>query len=252
MAQLSIEEAGALTGTVDDLTSACQLMASIDDIQCDCADIEDLTKLQLIAQASDMVAILTGGIIAGRCETTIRPCSDRSCGAGRGCSCCNLPGILLVGPEPNVTEVKVDGVVLTAGTDYKIVDDVYLVRTEPRHWPGCQDPLADDTEKGTFSVTYEHGLLPLLAKETVIEIVCDFIQSRPGQQSRKALPPNTRSANVAGVSIQFEPMMMEMKKRMLMLPKFIRLMSVYAPDGPNPAVVYSPELADGWVHHRVR
>lgn len=64
-----------------------------------------------------------------------------------------------------VTAVKLDGVLLTPGVDYRL-DGEYLVRTAdpanngPRNWPTRQRLDLDDSQPGTFSVAYTFGYSP--------------------------------------------------------------------------------------------
>jgi hypothetical protein len=219
---------------------ACEPFITVADIACDC-DTEPVEELEaLIAEASDIIAILTGGMITGRCTETVRPVGrDRTCWDASG-------GITLRGPDPEITAVTIDG---AAFTDYEILDDRILVRTDGQQWPTNQKPWQPDTDDGTFSVTYTYGNLPHLAKRAAADIVCDLLRSKPNDTRR--LAPNARAATVSGVSIQLEQTAMEIKRRALMIPNLVRLLTVYAPDAGSPAVVYSPELEDGWTLHRV-
>jgi hypothetical protein len=111
--------------------------------------------------------------------------------------------------------------------------------------------LLDDTEVGTFSITYEHGILPYIAKLAAEEIVCDMVRRDVRTNQAKSLPPSARSATIAGVSIQLEQQVEELRRRAILLPNLIRLLTIYAPDAGSPTTVYSPELEDGWILHRI-
>ena len=231
------------------LQVACEAFIGIDDITCDCGDVSEATRLEYIESASDIIAILTGGKVAGRCSDIVRPCNVRSCGCSRAslCSCGLIDLITLADPNPTVTEILIDGVTFV---DYAIVDGNQLVRADGSVWPGYQDNTKLSTETGTFEISYDFGLeVPQLAKDACAEIVCSFVKSGP-QDTRKT-HPNTRSMSISGVSISLEQQVMEIKRRSFMMPYLIRTMTVYAPNGPSPALVYSPELEDGWTLHRV-
>jgi len=231
------------------LQTACEQFITADDIDCDCGDTSPEDIGLMIDQASDVLAILTGGKVSGRCSDVVRPCGSRRCGCSRlsSCGCTPVDAITLAGPNPTITEILIDGL---AFTEYAIVDGNLLVRTDGMAWPGWQDITKPSTDEGTFEITYTHGLaVPQLAKDAAAEIVCSFIRSGP-QDTRKP-HPNTRGMNIAGVQITLEQMADEIKKRAFMLPFVIRLITVYAPNGPTPSFVYSPELEDGWKLHTV-
>ena len=232
------------------LEVACEAFITFDDISCDCGDTSEADIEVMIDQASDVIAIITGGKVAGRCTDVVRPRGGRSCSCGSsllsGCRCGTLDGITLIGPNPTVTEILIDGAVFE---DYALVDGTLLVRTDGEAWPGCQDITLASSEPGTFEIEYVHGIqIPQLAKDAAAEIVCSFIRSGP-QDARKP-HPNTRGMNIAGVSITLDEMAGEIKRRAPMLPYVIRLLTVYAPNGPAPVFVYSPEI-DDWRLHTV-
>lgn len=152
------------------------------------ADVQEVASIQ----AAELLWMLTGRRFGG-CAVTWRPCSPRCTGAGgyrtwpvglsatgnvgtwmfpfidagvwrncvcpTACSCgarCEVP---FPSPVASVTEVKVDGAVIDPSA-YR-VDVVrgipYLVRTDGDCWPQCQTMDLDDTEVGTFAVTYVAG-----------------------------------------------------------------------------------------------
>ena len=233
------------------LQVACEAFITPDDISCDCGDTSEEAMLEMIDQASDIIAIITGGKVSGRCSTIVRPCGGGSCSCGSpslsSCQCLLLGGITLSGPNPVIDEILIDGDLFE---DYALVDGTLLVRTDGKGWPGCQDLTLDSSQSGTFEITYTYGMeISQLARDAASEIVCSFIKSGP-QDARKA-HPNTRGMSIAGVTITLEQMAGEIKRRAPLLPYVIRLLTVYAPGGPSPVVVYSPELENGWRLHTV-
>ena len=69
---------------------------------CAC-DLDDLPWSidVLIDAATDALFLLSGGLVSGRCTTTVRPCSTGGCTcAGWGCACCEILGINLPGFRP--------------------------------------------------------------------------------------------------------------------------------------------------------
>jgi len=231
------------------LEVACEAFIDVEDVNCDCGDTTEAELTAMIDQASDIIAIITGGKVSGRCQDVVRPCGGSPCGCSRqlSCGCSPIDRITLAGPNPYIDEILIDG---DPFTEFALVDSNQLIRTDGLNWPGGQNLATLSTEVGTFEITYTHGLeVPQLAKDAVSEIVCSFIQSGP-QDTRKP-HPNTRSMSIAGVSITLDQMAAEIKRRAFMMPYVIRLLTVYAPNGPTPAIVYSPELENGWRLHTV-
>ena len=241
------------------LLVACEPFLEREDVSCDCDLLEDDEVEALIDQASDAIAILTGGKVSGVCTDVVRPVrsTPHPCFPDRYGYYNHLEmhdsflrgGITLMGPNPSIVQIKVDGNVVPA-TDYKIVDGIFLHRVQGT-WPVKQNVLLDDTQAGTFSISYEHGILPYIAKLAAEEIVCDMVRRDVRTNQSKSLPPSARSATIAGVSIQLEQQVEELRRRAILLPNLIRLLTIYAPDAGSPTTVYSPELEDGWILHRV-
>src|SRR5688572_26213399 len=76
------------------------------------------------------------------------------CGSCSGsCSCTPLSIALLPSPVNQILEVKVDGVILTPGTDYRVDNFRELVRLGGQFWPECQDMTLADDQPNTWSVT---------------------------------------------------------------------------------------------------
>lgn len=129
-----------------------------------------------IAAASEILYELSAHRFPGICERTVRPCqtSGTFCGiqilsrgyvihwgggswVGFDCGCQSLSSVELVGkPVQEILEVKIDGVVLDP-SEYRVDQQQYLVRLNGGMWPACQRLDLEDTEEGTWSVTYEHG-----------------------------------------------------------------------------------------------
>lgn len=97
-------------------------------------------------------------------------CPDNSC------SCVALDQLSLPGVIYDVTEVKLDGVVLTKNVDYRVDDYRKLVRLPGGTlWPACQDLSLADTEVGTLSVTALYGQpVPVLGQLAVGELATEF------------------------------------------------------------------------------
>lgn len=145
----------------------------------------------------------------GVCEVTLRPCRQScmsnfpwhnwwnygtypqpywwagtwynlACGQcpGDSCSCVALEETVLPGPVAYVTEVKLDGVILTPDVDYRVDDYRKLVRLPGGTlWPFCQDMNLPDTEEGTWSITVGFGEpVPALGQLAVGELATEIMK----------------------------------------------------------------------------
>lgn len=125
-----------------------------------------------------------------------------ACGScGGGCSCARVSEVTLPGLTYDVTQVRVDGVTLTPGVDYRLDSARLLVRLGGDDWPLCNDLNLDDTQVGTWSVTSRVGrpLSPLgqlalgvLTMELVKSMLCD---------ASCALPQRVQSVSRQGVEL---------------------------------------------------
>jgi hypothetical protein len=96
---------------------------------------------------------------------------------GDSCSCPGLDETMLPGPVSSVTEVKVDGVVLTSGVDYRVDDYRKLVRLGSDPWPFCQNMNLADTEVGTWAVTAVYGeAVPIMGRMAVGELALELVK----------------------------------------------------------------------------
>jgi hypothetical protein len=159
------------------------------------ADLSD-ESLQLAAdEALYLFDLATDFTFRGECTSTIRPCRVRArCGWGRytpemigqlwpsglppvlwgsmmagmwpcGCSGAECSGCTILSavrlpflPVRSVTEVKIDGTVLDP-TKWRLVPGTnLLVRTDDLPWPTAQNAALADTQAGTWSITFAHGL----------------------------------------------------------------------------------------------
>jgi hypothetical protein len=218
-----------------------------EDLRCDCA-LQHIDTAALIDAVSDLLFQASGGIMSGRTETTVRPCAvDCSCGAYScsECVCCIMDRIPLLGPNPVVSSVKIDGVVLDPDS-YAIMDGVYLVQVAsgpaaPQPWPASQHLWRPDTEAGTFSITYTHGLaIDFLAKSAAVELTCYIAKE---MSSNTLLDPYAATASYEGLTLTRDPDAAESAG----FTQLSRFLKTYAP-GIRSAV-WSPELDEGWVMH---
>lgn len=93
------------------------------------------------------------------------------------CSCVALEETTLPGPVVDITEVKINGTVLTRNVDYRLDDYRKLVRLGGALWPFCQNMNLEDTEQDTWSVTAEFGeVVPVLGQLAVGELALEFVK----------------------------------------------------------------------------
>lgn len=117
----------------------------------------------------------------------------RNCACPGACSCEARHQILLPTPAAAVTEVMVDGVVLTPDVDYRVDSGRWLVRLDGEPWPQCQDMELANNAPGAFAVTYNPGEeLPAAGSIAAGELACQFAKlctgaedcQLPGQMAR--------------------------------------------------------------------
>jgi hypothetical protein len=194
----------------------------------------DMTQFAL--EASQVLYELSGRQFSGNCEKTVRPCGNAWCGfqtlsrgyvvwnpywwnpywdgmswwfqGNNACACRPLDRIKLSGyPVREVTEVKIDGVVVDP-TTYRLDDRRWLVRVpdplDPDvhlRWPACQAVGLPDDEEGTFSVTYRYGPdPPPLGIHAAAQLGCELYKACAGQSC--ALPAGTTRVNRQGITIE--------------------------------------------------
>ena len=152
-----------------------------------------------ITAASEILYELSARRFPGVCETTVRPCqtSGNHCGIqilsrgyvvfpyswtgstwGFDCGCHPLSEVELIGrPVNEILEVKIDGVPI-ADTEYRLDQQQYLVHMNGGHWPACQRLDLDDTEDGTWSVTYTYGQqIPVIGQLAARDLAWEIYRS---------------------------------------------------------------------------
>lgn len=183
---------------------------------------------QFAMEASQVLYELSGRQFSGACERTVRPCGQEWCGfqvLSRGhivgwdgswwgsngrsaCGCRHLSRVQLSGyPVRDIVEVKIDGDVVDPDT-YRLDERRWLSRVrdpaEPDTvllWPRCQHLDLDDTQDGTFSVTYRYGQdPPLSGQAAAAQLGCELYKACSGQSC--ALPTGTTRINRQGIVIE--------------------------------------------------
>lgn len=172
--------------------TACTVWATPEDVcaPCDGYDFDQDLLERSLQVATDVLYVLSGRQFPGICTETLRPCADRThryrttdpglsspytgpvWASGFGarwwtgcshrdvdrCGCSRLHALSLgVSPITEVTEVRVDGVVLDESA-YRVDNDRELIRLDGDAWPSCQDLTLPDDEG--FAVTVSYGVDP--------------------------------------------------------------------------------------------
>lgn len=155
--------------------------------------------------SSEILFELSGRQFSGACTSIVRPCAS-TCGCwgagyvgmlaisgaaqlgvpinwtgggwdcgGQSCGCGVLSEVILDGyPVTGITAVKINGVVQSP-TTYRLDQYRRLVCTNSQLWPVCQDLTRDDTQQGTWSIAYTHGMEPPLAgKQAAAQLACQL------------------------------------------------------------------------------
>lgn len=256
----------------------CQAWIDCGDIQAACDTEEDDDTLNgIAAMASQIMFEISGRQFTGNCERTVRPCNSylNPCwgggfnswtgwpwtwaydglgwgwydGIGCHCTCESLSRVLLPGyPVTQITEVKIDGIVQSAST-YRLDEWRYLTRRRdpldpgtPLYWPSCQILDLDDTQSGTWSVSYLSGVAPPLAgKAAAAALACELL---PGVECK--LPTGAVQIVRQGLTInRLQPlaqMLLEGMTGIVAIDAFMaaynpgklrRRPSIWSPDGPK-------------------
>lgn len=124
-----------------------------------------------------------------------------NCACSGGCDCAPACRVDLGIPVAEVTEVKVDGLVLDPSA-YQLVGQ-WLARVDSGTcWPACQDPSVPDTEEGTFSVTLRPGrALPVAGQIAAGYLAGEFVKACSGIAC--GLPAQVSSITRQGVDVEF-------------------------------------------------
>jgi hypothetical protein len=237
------------------LQFACQPFVTVEDVfddRCACALDEgehlDLVE-DVIDMASDILTIMSGGRIAGICDSTYRPVKvgGGACAPAAGgmsdheyalfgqTDMIPIPGI-----QPQVIEVEIDGVVLNP-SEYGLMNGRYLFRREGS-WPASNDLLALDSADGVFSITIRSGLPPdFITRQAAIELTCEIVSDVVGAATR--LPRGARSANLQGVAVALSEQAEADEEETDGLARIRRFYAWHCQDA---ATVWSPETNRGW------
>lgn len=125
-------------------------------------------------------------------------------------SCESRSEVTLPGPVHAITEVKVDGVVVS-GSAYRVDGGRLLVRLDGSAWPYYQNLTLPDTSAGTWAITAQYGeSVPSGASIAVGELACEFLKGLSGQDCR--LPRAVTQLARQGVTITLPDMASQFEK----------------------------------------
>lgn len=212
----------------------------------------------VLDEASDMLCILSGLRIHGICQVTVRPVGSNACyldpwrtsygwnwgwdplayGTGPWWLQGTVP---LRGPNTDIVDVHIDGALL-ADSDYGLVNDRYLQRLNGNTWPTANDITLDDTQPGTWSITYKFGRAPdWLTKQATLELACELAREYSNQDNH--LPPGVTNAVIQGATVSLPDRADALAQGVNEgIPMVSRFLGVYAPEGQVRSGVWSPEL----------
>lgn len=124
-------------------------------------------------------------------------CRGGSCNCNP-CNCCHICAVDLEWPATEISEVKIDGLVVDP-SEYFIIDDKKLVR-RVGCFPECQNLQAESSDENTFEVTYLLGYpLPPEGQAALDILACEFLNACTGGPCR--LPARWRSISREGISM---------------------------------------------------
>jgi hypothetical protein len=253
----------------------CTAWITADDVADCCDSFEggtDTAELEpWVGPAVEALFVMSGGRFPGLCgPITERPCgSCGSCGVQRwrytdgsigivptwagtgwswpaghsGCSCGCVPEVWLGRSDiQGIAQVKIDGAVVPPSS-YRLDRRSYLVRTDGDQWPACQAIALDDSEEGTFSVSFWYGEEPTdLAVAAASALACQ-LWAACNNAGRCKLPKGTQSVVRGGTVIQLGALLAESLKigstGILAIDTFV---SAYGGDDGGTSTVWSPDL----------
>jgi hypothetical protein len=195
--------------------------------------LDDSVKERSKALATNTLRRLTGYRVGG-CPITVRPCKldcsnawaynypwsgfswfqpwingagqwVNACRCKGTCSCTELCDVELPGPVGEVYEVKVDGEVIDEA-NYRMFGTrlTWINPDEDCPWPTCQNLALDDTEEGTFSVTYLNGFkVDGLGAYAAGVLTWEYAQACTNGQCR--FPASVTAITRSGVSYEITP-----------------------------------------------
>lgn len=242
------------------LQFACSPLSTTDDFfafGCSCAqqidNVDDVFAVsEAIEAASDLLMLISGGRVFGRCTVTVIPF-----GPGGNCIPWDSANpdmafggsdvIPLRGPNTEVVEVRIDGAALPY-TAYRLVDQRYLLRVDGDGWPSSNS--LNPADDAYWTITYRFGprSSDKLTRDANNELACELIKDWNGRKS--LLPLGVTSLNLQGASAQLQDAADALRSGSENMPAVARFLGAYNPTETRATVgVWSPELGRGWDLH---
>jgi hypothetical protein len=239
---------------------SCQPFVTPEEVYADDAahdlDENDDTPLLLeaIDAASDMLTKASGFEVHGVCERTVRPMGWSVTGMSESrTDYLGLDVIPLRGPDPQVIEVMIDGIVL-GQNEYGLIDNSMLFRRTGGDWPRNNSLSKLPYEVGVFQIVYRFGRpFDFVTKQAGIELAVKLTRDAKSERRGIALPGirqmtlqgvtvSTRDAAVSGGAEDPNVGLEGMEN----LPRVARFVAMYGDRRGLESVVWSPELDHGW------
>jgi len=124
-------------------------------------------------------------------------CGD--CGMSDDCSCGYVSSFWLPGPVASVTQIVIDGSVLS--TDAYRLDGMKLVRTDGGHWPHCQLLGEAAGQPGTWSIEYQRGLPVPMGGQVAAGILAIELSKAACNDGTCQLPQRVQTITRQGVTM---------------------------------------------------
>jgi hypothetical protein len=191
----------ALTAPTSDQDFPCSDWATWDDVELcrdDLGDVSAEMQSRALADASELLYLLSERRYPGECEITVDVCL--SCGCAHACTCEPLYGLDLTtfAPVTEVTEVVIDGDVLDSSA-YALRGSV-LYRIDGERWPN--GPYGRIYDPDAFRITMTHGRAPtLLARSAAAALAAEFAAACLGLKC--GIRQNVRSVSREGKQFVF-------------------------------------------------
>jgi hypothetical protein len=162
-----------------------------------------------------------------------------ACGScGDSCSCSRVSEVQLPYPVANVTQVKIDGVVLDPSA-YRVDDWRLLVRLDGEDWPRCNDLNLDDNQVGTWSVTAAYGQeVPHLGQLAAGELASEVARACVNAKGCRLPASTVQSVTRQGVTKVFFDANSAFKGGMIGLKWSDLFIKTFNPTGTDIASIY--------------
>lgn len=219
---------------------ACEDLATLEDVcflGCDSGIASGEGWSRILDAASDMMSILSGGVITGVCTVTLTACRDCFCCCG-SCSLCFRDPLFLAYPVQSIEAVWTNDVAL-ASSEYRVERRRELVRLNSDGdricWPS-----------GDTVVMYSFGSpVDEITRLATAELAWDIAKGMSG--GKCAIPKNVSSMTMNGVSITKREIADIVREAGTDLPRVAAWMSVFNPDNVRGrTLIYSPEAYGDW------